>query len=63
MEGPKTAKQADISIVTMRKLEAEGLVKRVDKVMTGQRGRPAIIFRITDKARKRVRRAHARQEA
>jgi predicted ArsR family transcriptional regulator len=41
----------------MGRLEAQDLVKVVGKVQTGRRGRPAHIYRLTDKGRGRAVRA------
>lgn len=55
------ATSADLgtSTVDLISIEKEGLIKRVDKVKTGRKGRPATIYRLTDSGRKRVKRAIA----
>lgn len=57
--GPQTAYSAGVSIVEMRRLEAEGVVRRKAVVRKPQRGRPAIVWTLSDKGRKRVKRALA----
>lgn len=54
-----TNTEIDTNSVEILRLEAIGLVRRVGTVQTGRRGRPAVQWRLTDKARKRVRRALA----
>jgi predicted ArsR family transcriptional regulator len=56
-KGQATASQIGSSPVDIRTIEAEGLVRRVDVVRTGRRGRPAVVYRLTDNGRKRARRA------
>lgn len=58
---PATAAAVDSNSIYMGRLEKEGLVKVVDSVQSGKRGRPAHIYRVTDKGRKRVQRAQARK--
>jgi predicted ArsR family transcriptional regulator len=52
-----TASEINISPVDALSIESEGLIKRVNTRQTGKRGRPAIEYRLTDKGRKRVKRA------
>lgn len=54
-----TSKDLDTSTVDLIGIESEGLIKRVDTVKSGKRGRPATIYRLTDAGRKRVKRAQA----
>lgn len=54
---PATADQAESNAIYMARLEAQGLVIRVDKVRTGKRGRPAVLFAPTKLGRDRARRA------
>ncbi len=54
-----TSKDLGVSTVDLIGIEQEGLIKRVDTVKTGGRGRPATIYRLTDSGRKRVKRATA----
>lgn len=56
---PVTAAEVGINSVEAIRLEQAGLIKRAGVVHTGHRGRPAIKWRLTDKARKRVKRAQA----
>lgn len=58
---PATAAQAKSNSIYMGRLVAEGLVKVVDTVQSGKRGRPANIYRVTKKGMGRVQRAQARQ--
>lgn len=55
--GPATAADVESTSIIMGRLAARGLVKVVDQVKSGQRGRPAHIYRVTDAGRKRARRA------
>lgn len=55
--GIATAQEIGSDSVDIRSIEAEGLVKRVNSRQTGQRGRPAYEYRLTDAGRKRVKRA------
>lgn len=52
-----TAQEIGITAVDAHGLAKEGLIRPVAKVQTGQRGRPALQYRLTDKGRKRVKRA------
>lgn len=54
--GPSTSKQVKTSTAYLIHLEREGLVTRRAQVRTGQRGRPAILWAASDKARKRTKR-------
>lgn len=54
---PQTAKALEVSPVYMGRLREQGLINERDLVRTGRRGRPAIVWGLTDKGRKRVRRA------
>lgn len=55
--GVATATEVGSSAVDIRTIEAEGLVRRVGLRQTGQRGRPAVEYRLSDAGRKRARRA------
>lgn len=57
--GTCTRTEVGISSVEAIRLEDEGLIRRRGTVQTGQRGRPAIKWGLTDKAQKRVKRAMA----
>lgn len=52
-----TAKEAGSSPAYMLVLEQQKLVRRVKEEHTGRVGRPPIVWALTDKARKRVKRA------
>lgn len=56
---PATAADLNTTSIYMGRLAKDGLVKVADQVRSGQRGRPAHIYRATDKGRKRARRAGA----
>lgn len=56
----QTRSDLDLFPVYVEQLLAEGLIKVDGKVTSGRRGRPAHTFRLTDKARKRVKSARAR---
>lgn len=57
-KGTSTAKDAGISAVEALRLEKERLIKRTGNVIkTGRQGRPSVEWRVTDKGRKRVKRA------
>lgn len=58
-DAPMTAAQMGVSSVEAIRLREAGLIRQVSRVETGRRGRPAHTYRLTDKARKRVRRAIA----
>lgn len=57
--GEATAKQIGSSPVEIARIRDEGLVKPVNQVSTGKRGRPALVYKLTDKGSKRVKRAIA----
>ena len=57
--GQSTAADLGISPVEAHGLAKEGLIRPVAKVETGQRGRPALVYKATDKAQKRVKRAQS----
>lgn len=60
-QGPCTRQEAGIETsVEALRLESEGLLRRVSVRRTGQRGRPAVVWGLTDKAHKRVKRAMSR---
>lgn len=54
---PVTATDIDTNGVYMGRLEDQGLIRRKDVVRTGNKGRPAILWVLSDKGRKRVKRA------
>lgn len=54
-----TSAEVGINSVEAIRLEREGLLRRVSTVQTGRQGRPAVIWGLTDKAHKRVKRAIA----
>lgn len=58
-KGVATAREVGTTPVDIASIEAEGLVKRVGARHTGQRGRPAVEYRLTDAGRKRAKRAVA----
>lgn len=57
--GTATAAEVGIGPVEALRLEAEGFINRRGVVRTNRRGRPAIVWGLTDKAHKRVKRAVA----
>lgn len=52
-----TAKQIGITAAYALVLEAQALIQRVDVEHTGKPGRPAVVWTLTDKGRKRAQRA------
>lgn len=56
-QGPSTAKELDTDAIRMDRLVQRELVKVTATVKSGLRGRPAHIYRVTDKGRKRAQRA------
>lgn len=58
-KGTATAKDVELHPVEAMRLEAQGLLRRAGTKQTGRRGRPAIVWGLTDKAHKRVKRATA----
>lgn len=44
---PSTLKDAGVSTYLAKRQLAEGLIEKVGKVETGQRGRPAVLFALT----------------
>ena len=52
----QTRSDLNLLPVYAAELVAENLIKTGDDVKTGQRGRPAHTYKLTDKARKRVKR-------
>lgn len=63
LEGPKTrfevsiAIQGDVQPGTIGALATDGLIVSKDVLRKKERGRPAHIYRLTDKGRKRAKRA------
>jgi predicted ArsR family transcriptional regulator len=55
--GTATAQEIGISPVDANGLVKEGLWRVVGTVQTGRRGRPALVYKNTDKGRKRAKRA------
>ncbi len=55
-ERGKTIRDMGVTAHVARTLEAEGVLKRIGKTKTGQRGRPANKYALTDKGRKRAKR-------
>jgi hypothetical protein len=60
VNGPATAQEVQAGPSYLICLEDQGLVKRADTVKTGKPGRPAIKWALTDKGRKRAKRALAK---
>ena len=56
-QGPSTAIDLDTNAIYMQRLVERELVKVSDVVRSGKRGRPAHVYRVTDKGRKRAQRA------
>lgn len=61
--GRATAAELQSNAIYMARLQDEGLVKVAGKVQSGRRGRPAHIYALTDKGRKRADRAIAKSAA
>lgn len=61
--GTATAVELETNAIYMGRLQQEGLVKVADKVRSGGRGRPAHVYRCTDKGRKRAQRAQSKVTA
>jgi DNA-binding PadR family transcriptional regulator len=61
-DGTFTAKTVESNAIYMGRLRDAGLIRAVDTVKSGQRGRPALIFRLTDTGRGRADRALAKRE-
>jgi len=56
-DGPLTAKDVGVPVAKLKGAEVDGLLVRKGEVRTGKRGRPAFSYSLSDKARKRVKRA------
>jgi predicted ArsR family transcriptional regulator len=59
---PVTAAEVNTTSIVMGRLQKQGLVKVSAQVRSGQRGRPAHIYTLTDKGRGRAVRAIKRGE-
>lgn len=55
-----TVASTGLSVYIIKSLVADGLVRQVASVKTGQRGRPALTYKLTSKGAKRVKRAEAK---
>lgn len=58
--GDATSKEMGVSPAYALVLEAQMLIQRADVEQTGKPGRPAVIWGLTDKGRKRAKRALGR---
>jgi predicted ArsR family transcriptional regulator len=58
-DAPQATPDIGVPAVKMRELEVEGLVRKVGVRRLPRKGRPAHMWRTTDKGRKRVKRARA----